>query len=352
MEQKPAHLNPAGPLNAPAGDLPSLDTSLSTAPLPEFDEVSLCIEEYRSRCRQKLGQAAPTDDAIEKSIRQIATEVSDSLVVLKDRIIPELGETDLKMYRRMYRIIEGAGGAIDDLIFVTRPGVMAVTETPVLTPQAQKLFADMALDVEEPAYAQMVHFKTALTNLTFPETGKDTAGFIDKVVGKAAHRSVTNDIKPVFLVAGVALETSLELIAHHEGDVGRLTSSATNAMNFPLYEISGTPLERLMQKREILAHVLRENSADAALNRRLLSDDGKEYVNRLHPACKVTALTYSMGLKDYHKLFIGRFAPIGNEKGIQDVCLRMCEHLHAAYPLIIAEPDWYRKQNNAKKYES
>lgn len=40
-----------------------------------------------------------------------------------------------------------------------------------------------------------------------------------------------------FLISGVTIETSLELVAHKEASVARLTSSKTHAMNLPLFRV-------------------------------------------------------------------------------------------------------------------
>ena len=55
----------------------------------------------------------------------------------------------------------------------------------------------------------------------------------------------------ICMQAGIALETSLELIAHHEASIARLTSSKTKAMSNPLFRVQGSPDERAAQKAAI-----------------------------------------------------------------------------------------------------
>ena len=67
--------------------------------------------------------------------------------------------------------------------------------------------------------------------------------------------------------------------------------------------------------------------------------------------CKATALTYTMSLKDFHKLFIGRLPASGNEHEVRDVCGRMCRLLHGRYPLVIRTPEEYAGMAHGEKYK-
>lgn len=51
------------------------------------------------------------------------------------------------------------------------------------------------------------------------------------------HLSVFSSVVVTFLVAGISVETTLEFVAHHEGDVARITSSNTKAMNDCYYRV-------------------------------------------------------------------------------------------------------------------
>lgn len=351
----PNTVQPDPERSAPAGVHAAADAELglarSLSPRLVEAEVEALAEEIRSKWIPKAGSMPPSSEKLRATIVEVDLEIQSKLARVESEVIPALSEVERRMLDRMTRLVIGSGGEIEDRIFVTRPGVMILTKEPELTPAAEALFGAMRIDTDQPGYQSLVHFKTAVTNLTFPEKGKDTASFLDNVVGKSGHRSVTNDIKPVFFIAGVGLETQLELIAHHEADVGRLTSSATVAANFPLFEVNGTTWERMLQKLRTLDHILYSRDFDQRFDPRSLSADGKELANREHPGNKAVALTYSMGLKDFHKLFIGRLAPHGNELGIQEVIGRMCGVLHTAFPLVINEPAWYPSQGNAKKYQ-
>src|SRR5262249_38401710 len=126
---------------------------------------------------------------------------------LEAEALPGLTPLEREMHQRMQTLVLGSGGEIEDHLFVTRPGVMLLTEEPQLTDQARLLFSDLHPPPDSTDAQQLVHFKTAVTNLTFPKAGKNTERYLDQVVRKAAHRSVVNDIRPVFLLAGIAVET-------------------------------------------------------------------------------------------------------------------------------------------------
>jgi hypothetical protein len=191
----------------------------------------------------------------------------------------------------MLELIEAGDGQIIDGIFVTRPGVMLLSESPI------------------------------------------------------AHRlgMVT------FLLSGISIETSLEFIAHHEAKVARLTSSKTNAMNVPLFRVQGTDTA---QQRRLLASMITARTHFESLNqpRHTWGEYGSEIFNMTQPGCKVTAMCYTMTLEDLHKLFIGRMAQYGNEQEVIHVAERMGTLLHSRYPTLIQSLDYYRTCGNTAKY--
>ena len=154
-----------------------------------------------------------------------------------------------------------------------------------------------------------------------------------------------------FLLSGIAIETSLELVAHHEAKVARLTSSKTNAMNHPLFRIQGSDT---LQQRQYLKKLIASRTAFDSIYqpRQAWGSHGNEFFNMIAPACKVTAVCYTMTLADYHKLFIGRMSPTGNEQEMIHVVHRMATQLHKLYPKFIQEPNYYRNCGNAMKYSS
>ncbi len=170
-------------------------------------------------------------------------------------------------------------------------------------------------------------------------------------VWTGSNTSPYHDLTQVtFLLSGVSVETSLELVAHKEAKVARLTSSKTQAMNMPLFRIQG---DDTWHQKKYLESVLRHRSSFEAKHQpRKKGHNGNELFNLSLPSCKATALCYSMTLKDYHSLFIGRMGSAGNEEEVREVVRSMAHQLHQRFPNYILSPDAYLNFNNAEKYKS
>lgn len=241
-------------------------------------------------------------------------------------------------------MVRGGGGKIEGR-FITEPGVMILSKTEI-TPEASALFAGMGLSEDVPSYVQNAEFAARLTYLQFPTTPEKSEGYMKRMVEEHGHLSVFAATTVTFLIAGVSAEAALELAAHKEASVARLTSSRTKAQDVPYYALSGTDkeLDRMGDYLSMLEFERGKILHDP------LSPDDREMNNRLLPS-KAVALTFTMNLKDYHKTFIGRLSHHGVEAEMRHVCERMCRHLHELYPLVIREPSWYYERNNASKYE-
>lgn len=138
--------------------------------------------------------------------------------------------------QRLSKLVTEAGGIIKDEIFVVKPGVQ-ILETSQPTAQATNLYKQMNLNLDP--YLQAAEFKGRITYLSFKKDSSDAQSkqFHELMIKKLKHLSVYAGTDVTFLIAGCSVETSLELIAHHEARVARLTSSKTNAMTDTLYRI-------------------------------------------------------------------------------------------------------------------
>ncbi len=134
-----------------------------------------------------------------------------------------------------------------------------------------------------------------------------------------------------FFIAGVSVETSMELIAHREAKVARLTTSKTKAMDQPLYRITD---DQPRWQKECHRRAM-------AANRYLDRHFTRETRNMLHPGTKATALCYTMMLTDFHKLFLGRAPVEGNETEVREVIQQMHAALYALYPKVFNSWEWY-----------
>jgi thymidylate synthase ThyX len=243
----------------------------------------------------------------------------------------------------MHRLVVETGGAIEHDRFVTRPGCMLVAST-TATPRGRALMTALNIGPGED-YADLAELGSRLTYLAFKDSPPDatrSAEYLTKIALEAQHLSIFGASHATFLIAGIAVETSLELVAHREARVARLTTSNTKAMDAPLFRLQGTPEAQAAQRREILA----------MLGARSSEIETRELSNMQNPGSKVTALTFTMCLKDFHTLFIGRLPEKGNEIEMREICTRMCEDLHAAFPFVIREPAFYAGLDNGKKYGS
>lgn len=248
---------------------------------------------------------------------------------------------------KMEKLVQLSGGTIEDGLFVTEPGVklLACTE---LAEGSRELFDAMNIDDDRPDYEQLAEFNSRVTYLSFNDESSSSKEYNRKMVDEFGHLSVHSSYQATFLLAGVALETCLELVAHSEASVSRLTSSRTKAQDRPLFRISGGESERQLQK-EITSHISERVQDNHGYDG--LSKDERERINRLYGGNKCTALTYTMTIKDFHKTFIGRLSHHGVESGMREVCEKMCDVLHGKYPLVVRKPDHYYQLNNAEKYE-
>jgi hypothetical protein len=157
--------------------------------------------------------------------------------------------------RRMTDLIRLSGGTIEDGLFVTRPGCLLLAKTQ-LNPHSSvsTLFDSVLIDRARPPYEQFAEFNSRLTYLSFrSKAGGSSAQFNHDKARKHGHLSVFGPLHATFLLAGISVETSLELIAHSEARVARLTSSKTKAMSAPLFRLLGNEHERKAQKEFILS---------------------------------------------------------------------------------------------------
>eukprot|EP01126_Amoeba_proteus_P004761 TRINITY_DN11580_c0_g1_i3.p1 TRINITY_DN11580_c0_g1~~TRINITY_DN11580_c0_g1_i3.p1 ORF type:complete len:616 (-),score=133.30 TRINITY_DN11580_c0_g1_i3:66-1913(-) len=212
-------------------------------------------------------------------------------------------EKEKNFLTSMYRLVENSGGQILNGVFVTEPGVMLLA--------------------------------TTTTTSALPP-------------GKLSEISAT------FLISGVSVETSLELVAHKEATVARLTSSKTSAMNLPLFCVQGTDT---LGQRNLVTEILKKYSAyDLTWNpRNSWNFDrnhgilGTELFNMNFPATKCTFLCYTMTLANFHNLFIGRMGPGGNEFQVRHVVEKMARALHKKFPEVIKTPTEYLHMKNSDK---
>lgn len=259
------------------------------------------------RATEKPGELTET---ILDSLQQAAdTRLNMQLGAMSALLRRPLSVKEASFVSTMIGLVEECGGEIENGIFVTRPGVALLCHSDL---QLGAVPAPLADWVQKPLIA-------------------------------------SHAISATFMLAGISAETAMEFIGHGEAAVARLTTSKTNAMNAPLYRVQGA------KKAEQEAYI----SEVAAIHSRFEQSSAprtewgsdSELFNRMNPGSKATALTYTMTLANFHKLFIGRLAKVGNELEVREVAATMCKTLHALYPDIISTPEAYEQMGNGAKYK-
>lgn len=241
----------------------------------------------------------------------------------------------------LIQLIQECGGLVEDNLYVVEPGckIMHTSEVPVCT---QNLFQKLNISNERD-YENIGEFNARLCYLSFNNSSNNT-NINDKLV-ELGHLSIYNDIYVTFLISGISDEVLKEFTAHCEAKISRLTSSKTKAMCQTLYRVYGSTEQVAKQKKYIQQFL--------ELRRQYLenSNDDIEMQNMFNLGMKCTSFTFSMNLKDYHKLFIGRIPEKGNESDIRLMCMKMCKMLNALYPKVIRNVDYYIGSSNSEKYK-
>lgn len=228
------------------------------------------------------------------------------------------------------KLINLSGGTLEGE-WVTDPGCMIIAKTSV-DGRAFDVLSSLNINPSDPSYEVLGELNAKITYLSTT----DRKDYLKDLVEKSAHFSIFSSFYITFLIAGISIETALELIAHREARVARLTTSATKAMDHPFYYLDP---EFGNYQKYYLDQLPMDNSS-------LIP----EMRNSMHPGVKATALTYTMNLKDFHSTFIGRLPEAGNERGVRQIMGKMCNLLHKDYPLVIKDVTTYQNKNNGEKY--
>jgi hypothetical protein len=139
------------------------------------------------------------------------------------------------------------------------------------------------------------------------------SGLVDNAFGLGTKLEAdANVMHASFLLAGLSVESSLELIAHGEAAVARLTTSKTNAMNVPMFRVQGAGSGDAKQYLRRV-QMLRRGFESEADPKQAWGAAGVELWNATNSGAKATALVYTMTLADFGKVFIGRMGESGNE---------------------------------------
>lgn len=233
-------------------------------------------------------------------------------------------------------LIEVGDGTVVEDRFVTRPGVLVWSVTRP-THAALAVLADLNIEPVADASTRLAAFDARLTYLSFKDTLSDETAFVSRVL-KMGHDSIYDRQFVTVLVAGVSLETVMEVVSHPSARIARLTSSNTKAMDQCLYRVSPkTPRSEQL----VLTSVLQ------ALHRATLNTRLSRYVrNRLKPGARVGAFTVGMTLREWNWVLGSRLQLNGNEPEVIELMERICALLQPIAPLLIKTPAEYRGEES------
>lgn len=241
------------------------------------------------------------------------------------------------MLNKHAQLIISAGGKLDNDFkeFVIKPGI-CITQISKPTEEFMNISKLMNLDDSRPEYEQHAELNSRITYMSFNDK-KNSKEFNEKMVKKLQHLSVYNDHHVTFLLAGISLEACLELTAHNEATIARLTSSKTKAQSDPLFAVNS------MNEMRYIDEVCN-------LRKQHLTGD-LEQDNSLFPSRKAISMTMTMSLKNWHKTLIGRLSHNGVEKEVIKIMTEICNLLNERYPLVIDKAEEYFKLSNGAKYK-
>lgn len=242
---------------------------------PMFDPTYICYDKDINEY----------EDLAQISDRVLCSELnhfSKYIRQVEDYFNTKLTDSMKKYLISMYKMIEAGGGQIRNGIFVTSPGIMLLTDS------------------------------TDIDNI---------------------------DHSVSILITGQAIETSLEFIAHGEAKCARLTSSKTNACNFPMFSVVSGDYE--MMKAVKRYYMTRTNELKS-----------NETRNMTFPCNKGSFMVYTVKLSDLHNILIGRAKGSGNETQVIEIAHRIISLLHPIYPNFIKDLSYYldKTVTNTSKY--
>lgn len=162
-------------------------------------------------------------DSVSQRILSLSSHRAKQLATAETKFHRSFSAGERHSYLSMSTLVELAGGQIQDGIFVIRPGVVLLSE------------------------------------------------FVSTELAPHPDWIVT------FLIAGVSVESSMELIAHGEARVARLTTSKTSAMSCPLFRLQG---DDLLAQKWLVEQMLEERALfEQKFNPRTRWTDGTELFN-------------------------------------------------------------------------
>lgn len=211
--------------------------------------------------------------------------------------------------------------------YVITPGCLIVSRSQISS-EASFLFDYVNIDQAAPGYERFAEFNYHLPHMNFPQSPRTGEEFVNKGNHDYPHKAFKH-MTVGFLLAGISLETSLEIAGQPGAEVTKVISSDTPAMNNPFYRIQGSPAE-ITEFKNYLSRVVNPSSFNLST----------EFKNMMLPACKATIIVLTMSLCKYDALFQQMKENHGTE--FNEILALMCDKLSTSYPLAIKPTKEYK----------
>lgn len=196
---------------------------------------------------------------------------------------------------KMVALVEASGGIVTENLFVEKPGVMVLSTQDAVSEGAKIVFNKMHIWSGQSPEDQLAEFIARITYFSFPNDAHDSESaskHLHTLLRNSGHTSPYEvaKLRPNVLVAGIAIETMLEIIANKYA-IGRICSSRTDAMKNPLFRIPNAPPSLQEKIRSFIRETEKIHTVfNNALHREnfgaLTAKDQKEIINMGHSGYK------------------------------------------------------------------
>lgn len=251
-------------------------------------------------------------------------------------------------------LIEIAGGEVSEDMFVEKPGVALVKDgSDINLPLVNQLVEELNIGSEQPLENQLAELAARITYSAFPKT-KPTSS-----ESTAYHKNLANlgHLSPykiwdkenvVFLLGGVTVEGTLEIVANKGAKIARQTSSRTISMENPFYRVQGDEAFRDVQRSVLRESLLaRKRILDRYDLTNFRTEDKKalpEFLNMTLPSSKTVNIFAARTLENWIEIFGKRFDAVGVETELREILSQIRNILAEKYPdLIQSEAEYYAK---------
>lgn len=230
-------------------------------------------------------------------------------------------------YRESHsKLIQYAGGIVENDLFVSKFGVKLITETKsVIPPDILDVFQ---IDKSSSESHNILELNS---KITFMNCNKKDDNYVERLYNDLGHTSISSNFHVGFLVAGVTGETLLEFVSS-VANISRLTTSRTMANKDTLYLVEDE-IDKLYVEKFI---ELRRNYliSRSIKNKDPLDKDEIEKRNRFNLFTKVLSFTISMSLDNW-KWYLDKKINSDYELEFKKVCIEIRDILIGKYSSFI-----------------